>query len=63
MLAGAGSSCPIQEELIALTFLLTLKDARRFRKSWDVACYLGLSAGTQELGPGRTADAHPRKAK
>src|SRR5258705_4997337 len=28
--------------LIALTFLLTLEDAQRFRKSRDVGCYLGL---------------------
>src|SRR5207237_105997 len=27
--------------LIALTFLLTLEDAHRFRKSRDVGCYLG----------------------
>ena len=31
--------------LIALTFLLTLEDAHRFRKSRDVGCYLGLQAG------------------
>src|SRR4051812_22926434 len=39
--------------LIALTFLLTLEDAHRFRKSRDVGCYLGLSqdAGT----PGRAS--------
>jgi hypothetical protein len=28
--------------LIALTFLLTLEDPHRFRKSRDVGCYLGL---------------------
>src|SRR6202040_1759307 len=28
--------------LIALTYLLTLEDPRRFRKSRDVGCYLGL---------------------
>ena len=27
--------------LIALTYLLTLEDAHRFRKSRDVGCYLG----------------------
>jgi transposase len=31
--------------LIALTFLLTLEDAHRFRKSSDVGCYLGLQPG------------------
>jgi transposase len=31
--------------LIALTFLLTLEDAHRFRKSRDVGCYLGCSQG------------------
>src|SRR6267143_2655440 len=31
--------------LIALTFLLTLEDAHRFRKSRDVCCYLGLQRG------------------
>ncbi len=31
--------------LIALTFLLTLEDAHRFRQSRDVGCYLGLQPG------------------
>ena len=31
--------------LIALTFLLTLEDVHRFRKSRDVDCYLGLQPG------------------
>jgi transposase len=31
--------------LIALTFLLTLENAHRFRKSRDVGCYLGLQPG------------------
>src|SRR5262249_39663035 len=31
--------------LIALTFLLTLEDPYRFRKSRDVGCYLGLQPG------------------
>ena len=44
--------------LIALTFLLTLEDAHRFRKSRDVGCYLGFAAGTEKLGPERTANAH-----
>ena len=34
--------------LIALTFLLTLEDAYRFRKSRDVGCYLGLQLGQSE---------------
>jgi transposase len=33
--------------LIALTFLLTLEDAHRFRKSRDVGCYLGLQPGEE----------------
>ena len=36
--------------LIALTFLLTLKDAHRFRKSRDVGCYLGLQPGRRNSG-------------
>ena len=36
--------------LIALTFLLTLKDPHRFRKSRDVACYLGLQPGRRKSG-------------
>jgi transposase len=31
--------------LIELTFVLTLEDARRFCKSRDVGCYLGLQSG------------------
>jgi transposase len=34
--------------LIALTFLLTLEDGHRFRKSRDVRCYLGLQPGRQQ---------------
>jgi transposase len=33
--------------LIALTFLLTLEDPHRFRKSRDVGCYLGLQPTTK----------------
>jgi len=33
--------------LIALTFLLTLEDPHRFRKSRDVGCYLGLQPGAE----------------
>jgi transposase len=36
--------------LIALTFLLTLEDADRFRKSRDVGCYLGLQPGRRNSG-------------
>ena len=36
--------------LIALTFLLTLEDANRFRKSRDVGCYLGLQPGRRNSG-------------
>lgn len=36
--------------LIALTFVLTLEDAHRFRKSRDVGCYLGLQPGRRSSG-------------
>src|SRR6266481_10082048 len=36
--------------LIALTYLLTLEDAHRFRKSRDVGCYLGLQPGRRYSG-------------
>jgi len=36
--------------LIALTFLLTLEDAHRFRKSRDVGSYLGLQPGRRNSG-------------
>lgn len=36
--------------LIALTFLLTLEDPHRFRKSRDVGCYLGLQLGRRNSG-------------
>jgi len=36
--------------LIALTFLLTLEDPRRFRKSRDVGCYVGLQPGRRNSG-------------
>ena len=38
------------EPLIALTFLLTLEDPHRFRKSRDVGCYLGLQPGRRNSG-------------
>jgi len=36
--------------LIALTFLLTLEDPLRFRKSRDVGCYLGQQPGRRNSG-------------
>ena len=36
--------------MIALTFLLTLEDPHRFRKSRDVGCYLGLQPGRRNSG-------------
>src|SRR5437773_11325875 len=36
--------------LIALTYLLTLADAHRFRKRRDVGCYLGLQPGRSSSG-------------
>jgi transposase len=36
--------------LIALTFLLTLEDAQRFRKSRDVGCHVGLQPGRRNSG-------------
>ena len=38
--------------LIALTFLLTVEDPHRFRKSRDVGCYLGLQPGRRNSGQG-----------
>jgi transposase len=36
--------------LIALSFVLTLEDPHRFRKSRDVGCYLGLQPGRRNSG-------------
>lgn len=36
--------------LIALTYMLTLEDPHRFRKSWDAACYVGLQPGRRNSG-------------
>jgi len=36
--------------LIALTYLLILEDAQRFRKSRDVGCYVGLQPGRRNSG-------------
>ncbi len=43
--------------LIALTFLLTLEDPHRFRKSRDVGLLSGAAAGAQKLGTERAAAA------
>jgi transposase len=37
-------------DLIALTYVLTLEDAHRFRKSRDVGCFLGLRPGRRNSG-------------
>jgi transposase len=36
--------------LIALTYVLTLEDAHRFRKSRDAGCYVGLQPGRRNSG-------------
>ena len=36
--------------LIALTYILTLEDAQRFRKSRDAGCYVGLQPGRRNSG-------------
>ena len=36
--------------LIALTYMLTLEDPRRFRQSRDVGCYVGLQPGRRNSG-------------
>ena len=36
--------------LIALTYMLTLEDPQRFRKSRDVGCYVGLQPGRRNSG-------------
>ena len=36
--------------LIALTYMLTLEDPHRFRKSRDAACYVGLQPGRRNSG-------------
>ena len=36
--------------LIALTYMLTLEDPSRFRKSRDVGCYAGLQPGRRNSG-------------
>jgi transposase len=48
--------------LIGLTFLLTLEDPRRFRKSRDVGCYLGLQPGRRKSGRSEPHCISARKA-
>ena len=45
-MSGVGS-------LIALTFVLTVEDAKRFQKSRDVGCYVGLRPKQSESGQSR----------
>jgi transposase len=44
--------------LIALTYLLTLEDPHRFRKSRDVGCYVGLQPGRRNSGQSEPPTAH-----
>ncbi len=37
-------------KLIALTYILTLEDPKRFRKSRDAGCYIGLQPGRRNSG-------------
>ena len=48
--------------LIALTFLLTLEDPHRFRKSRDVGCYLGLQPGRRNSGRASRSCTSAKKA-
>ena len=48
--------------LIALTYMLTLEDPNRFRKSRDVGCYLGLQPGQEILGRASPSCTSARKA-
>ena len=48
--------------LIALTFLLTLEDAHRFRQSRDVGCYPGLQPGRRNSGRANRRCTSARKA-
>ncbi len=49
--------------LIALTYMLTLEDPHRFRKSRDAGCYARTTTGTQKLGAERAADAHQQRGR
>jgi hypothetical protein len=46
--------------LIALTYMLTLEDPHRFRKSRDVGCYVGLQPGRRTKGFGPAAESSTR---
>lgn len=55
--------------MIALTYVLTLEDARRFRKSRDAGCFVGLQPGRRNSGQSepqlhitREGDSYLRKA-
>src|SRR5712672_1279287 len=48
--------------LIALTYLLTLEDPHRFRKSRDVGCYVGLQPGRRNSGQSHRRCTSARKA-
>ena len=48
--------------LIALTYMLTLEDAQRFRKSRDVGCYVGLQPGRRNSGQSDRSCTSARKA-
>jgi len=48
--------------LIALTYMLTLEDAQRFRKSRDVGCYVGLQPGAETRGRASRSSTSGRKA-
>jgi transposase len=43
--------------LIALTYVLTLEDPHRFRRSRDVGCYLGLRPGRRNSGSSQPTSA------
>jgi len=47
--------------LIALTYVLTLDDPHRFRRSRDAGCFLGLRPGRRNSGNERAADAHQQE--
>ena len=48
---------------IALTYVLTLEDPQRFRKSRDVGCFSGIAAWPPELWAERTPEAHQQRRR
>jgi hypothetical protein len=50
--AGGATETGGEGRLNALTYLLALEDAQRFRNSRDVGSYLGAAAGTALVGTG-----------